>query len=545
MFCPQRRHRLSSRNLLDGRCLQARGIQLNIKMARGRILLGSGLSALSLSVATATLMYILAVSLHHAQRHPVVLFLSAVVQTISCLASASTLWRLYRSATTSNPEKLQETRHRTFPCHFIVSTAISVIAAIIAGTALGWIEGNTPANYIQVGDRPASLWLAVTFAIWGCFLAAQAVHIAAATRECKASVYPAKQRPGLEESRPPMTANTQHSITYPDTVASSPPTLVPSEGPSSFRSSFSTLRQPGSRPSSSKKNLLVRQYSYPRNSQRSSFETVSRRPSQDEGFDSWDTSQVSLQIRETILQSKPTIMKKQPALATIPGSRSPSPAKALEGPFFNPSPSESPPSSPLPQPSVSRPNSPPSSPTWVLNLTNVFPPTTLTSPPGSPPLGSTPSLPKLQTSISAGTGGNINSPISSPVLPIMRHGSLSGSPNSMSEDHIHPLFRTTSLSPAPSPSLGTVVTAAPEAGSSINERELRRMRSGSLPSPPNSLIRLESSPDVWTRSRSIAVTQTDAPPIPRRSLSRPSPRPLHLRKRSVSYEDNMNRIAEV
>jgi len=86
--------------------------------------------------------------------------------------------------------------------------------------------------------------------------------------------------------------------------------------------------------------------------------------------------------------------------------------------------------------------------------------------------------------------------------------------SSSNEDHIHPLFRTTSPTPPPTPTPGTVVTAAPMAGQVIDGRILNRMRSGSLPSSPSPLIR-SASFDIWSGARSFTPpTRGATPPIP-------------------------------
>ncbi len=86
--------------------------------------------------------------------------------------------------------------------------------------------------------------------------------------------------------------------------------------------------------------------------------------------------------------------------------------------------------------------------------------------------------------------------------------------SSSDECHIHPLFRTNSPTPPPTPTPGTVVTAAPMAGQVINGRTLNRMRSGSLPSSPSPLIR-SASFDAWSGARSFTPpTRGATPPIP-------------------------------
>jgi hypothetical protein len=68
-------------------------------------------------------------------------------------------------------------------------------------------------------------------------------------------------------------------------------------------------------------------------SQAETIDTVSR----PDGFDSWDTSSVSLSARDAIVQTAPS---KGTTLDTIPGSRPTTPARALEGPFLTELPEE-------------------------------------------------------------------------------------------------------------------------------------------------------------------------------------------------------------
>ncbi|KAK1769084.1 hypothetical protein QBC33DRAFT_341165 [Phialemonium atrogriseum] len=77
-----------------------------------------------------------------------------------------------------------------------------------------------------------------------------------------------------------------------------------------------------------------------------------------------------------------------------------------------------------------------------------------------------------------------------------------------SEAHIHPLFRSDSPTPPPSATPGTVVTAAPNAGQVISDRQsiqtLRRMRSDSLPVVRSPLSQHGSLDDLKTRSERAA-----------------------------------------
>lgn len=71
---------------------------------------------------------------------------------------------------------------------------------------------------------------------------------------------------------------------------------------------------------------------------------------------------------------------------------------------------------------------------------------------------------------------------------VFRNSRTASPAGSIVEAHIHPLFRTDSPTPPPAATPGTVVTAAPNAGQLISDRQsirtIHRMRSGSLPASP-------------------------------------------------------------
>ncbi|KAI1777738.1 hypothetical protein F4818DRAFT_324260 [Hypoxylon cercidicola] len=104
------------------------------------------------------------------------------------------------------------------------------------------------------------------------------------------------------------------------------------------------------------------------------------------------------------------------------------------------------------------------------------------------------------------------------------HYERSLTPQSTSgELHIHPLFRSDSPVPPPAATPGTVVIAAPNAGQTISEKSLTRMRSGSLPTGPGSLSRQASydsfrktpSPNTERlRAEELAAERKMTPPIP-------------------------------
>lgn len=482
-----------------------------------------GAVALLLGLVTAILMVILAGSLISDHGEPYAFPLAAaVIQFLSCGSLALLIYHKLRY-----DQILGLQIRQTFVPALLLGVLPSLVAIVVVGAALGWAEARTVGKAIFISGLSVSVFLTILFVVWGLSVGAHVLCFSHFAWFARSTQKTSLQRFDIEEpldEAPQEMSETSRSATaitlqpnpFHEQLSSSLPSLIASDGTSSLRSSFSTIQ----RPSSSRRGLLIRQHSHTRQSQRSSLDGALGGPSKDEGFDSWDTSGVSSHIRETVLQSKPMI--KGSGLPPIPGSRSPSPAKALEGPFFQSSPSLSPPASPLPQPNVSRPGSPPS-PSEQPNFTTMFPPSS--NPPPTSPLQRNFSRP-----------GSRSGPISrSGTISHSRPGSRSRGP---SEDHIHPLFRTCSPVPSPSASPGTIVTAAPEAGQLIDERMLKRMRSrsGSLPSSPSALVRSESSPDIPT-VRDPRSTSQDAPPVP--SGFEPSPS-QHRMKRSVSYQSDID-----
>ena len=484
-----------------------------------------GTISIGLGLATGALVLILAVS--PTSSHQAIYgfpLAAAVVQVCSnCALIALVILQVRRF------ESLQNEKGRVIV--LLLGIVPSVISAALVGAALGWAESSIVAKDILVFGCHVSSFLTINFIVWGATVLVHVVYYFTLAWVLKATMKAPPQRFSIDdtnggsqemvETSRPATGTTVNSNPFQERT----PSLVHSDGTNSLRSSFSTIQ----RPPSSKRGLITRQPSYKQRSRASSSDGPSGRPSQDEGFDSWDTSTVSSQIRETVLQAK--LPLKSTGLEPIPGSRSPSPAKALEGPFFQSSPSITPPASPLPQPSVSQPNSTPTSPVdRPLELPNyaiMFPP------PSPPPSGPPPATPRQHSFSRPSSRSGPISRSGSVAVPRSRQGSRSRAP---SEDHIHPLFRTSSPTPPPSASANTTLTAAPEGGLLINDRMLQRMRSGSLPSSPSPLVRSESSPDV----RAVKVPPSpslDTMPTSLPGGTRPD-RP-HQRKRSASFHSSV------
>ena len=480
----------------------------------------------SLSAGILTLIFAISPRSHH-QGLFIFPFAAAIVQLCSSLMLTTYVFVLRH-----NSESKSQRRSHLLLGFFAVLP--SVTSAGILGASLGWCESATVSRAPPVFGIKATTYLSVTFIVW-------AVSVLANLVLDFAMAWVIRCMPDIGEERY-STRNTQntrqvmvesgHSTTTPSVMSNpfqqrgspSAPSSIRSDGISSLRSSFSAAQ----RPSSSKRRLTLRELPSRQQSRASSFDSPSRRPSQDEDFDSWDTSSVSQQVRETIAYSKAGL--KGSGLEPIPGSRSPSPAKVLEGPFFQTSPSPSPPASPLPQPSVSQPGSAPISP---LERSADLPKWPTHFPIATPIANSLPATPRQQEFSRPSSRSGPVSRSASIAVPRSRQGSRSRAP---SEDHIHPLFRTSSPTPPPSASAGTNVTAAPEAGQLIDEHMLKRMRSASLASTSSPLTRSESSPDV-SSMRVPPSPRLDTMPTQNLTGSRAN-RP-HQRKRSASFQGNI------
>ena len=432
-------------------------------MARFWVTYLVGITGLFLTFATTVLIFFLAVTftIAHSPTH-ILAIIAGVLQVLSLPSLAYVLIR-QRSQVQERKRNGRRGSRRESTHVLLIAPLFWLFVGAVTIATLGWMEAIQVKLPSHVAAVKSSTFLHITVAIWGLSALVQiafVISIALVHDQSREEIFesteysPEPPAEMTETSRPDTSGSAQASrsldLSRPNTsdsarsnpfrggrVSLDASSAVVSDPMSSLRSSISDAIRPGSssRPGSSRR-LLGRQQSYPRDSRACSLDSANRhRVSQDESFDSWDTSGVNHQIRETVLQSSALV--KVTALEPIPGSRSPSPAKALEGPFFEhqlpPSPTTaSPPQSPL----IERPQSP---------------------------------LPTFSR-------------------PTMRQRSAS----SNSEDHIHPLFRSSSPLPPPSPTPGTNVTAAPFAGQFINGRTLSRMRSGSLPSSPSPLVQTNS-----------------------------------------------------
>lgn len=224
---------------------------------------------------------------------------------------------------------------------------------------------------------------------------------------------------------------------------------------SSFRSSLSHAV----RPITSRSRLLPKSQ---RSSVRSSVRPGSidssgwhERPSvAEDGFDTWDTSSVDTHTRQTVMASTSPVPGR--FLETIPASpavsRSPSPGSPLD----------------LPPPGITR-----------------------------------------SRSRSFSPAGSVRSAYSQ-ALSVSRPPSAA----TVTEAHIHPLFRSDSPTPPPIATPGTVVTAAPLAGQILPDRKiLHRMRSGSFPVVSSPLSRQGSFDNFHQRDARGSISPSLSPEV--------------------------------
>jgi hypothetical protein len=251
-----------------------------------------------------------------------------------------------------------------------------------------------------------------------------------------------KRRQG--PSRPPSPPSRQRIIAPPyvfppEEITS--PSFPPESRRHSWRDSLASLHQVVLPSTTSRSRLLgssrASRSSMPRDSTSLQSDTGSIANSiRSDYFDSWDTSIAETQTRDTLMAPSPSpIPSKGTTLETIPGSRSGSPARVLDGPF-------------------------PERPQTALSASS--------------------KLDRPSTAITVQPRRNFSG---------SRPPSRTASP-SMAEAHIHPLFRTDSPTPPPGASPGTVVVASSFSGQVIGQVT-------SSPRSSLSQMRMRSSSDTY------------------------------------------------
>ena len=336
---------------------------------------------------------------------------------------------------------------------FVLFVTASILSIYVLGRT--WTKiGSADTNSKPFNSHAAVL---AGFVVWTINMVAQTMlHIFRSLR--KREQAPSEHVESIVEPQASPRSMMKRSLSFPLKNLASPsssPFLkstfeVTSPTMSTHSASSSNLRhsiQQAIRPITSRTKLMLTHTPTPRES--GSFAATRENNSLEiscrgDGFETWDTSSVEQGFVNPFVTSPTTGIQKK-KLEPIPGSRPVSPAKPLDGPF--PSTDDEPEKHPLP-------DSPMQSP-MRLRFPN----------------DSTDTL---------------------PVPPLLLHRNSSQSSSSQ-EAHIHPLFRSHSPTPPPTPSADTIITASPFAGQVIHSDHAmapKRMQSartggGSQPTSPH------------------------------------------------------------
>lgn len=335
---------------------------------------------------------------------------------------------------------------------FVLFVTASILSIYILGRT--WTKiGSANTNSKPFDSHGAVL---AGFVVWTINMVAQTMlHIFRSLR--KRDQAPVEHVESAAEPQASPRSMMKRSLSFPLKTLGSPsssPFLkstfeVTSPTLSTHSVSSSTLRhsiQQAIRPITSRTKLMLTHTPTPRES--GSFAATRENNSLEiscrgDGFETWDTSSVEQGfVNPFVASPKNGLQKKK--LEPIPGSRPASPAKPLDGPFPS---DDEPEKTPLP-------DSPMQSPMKLRQAND-----------------STDTL---------------------PVPPLLVHRSGSNSSSSQ-EAHIHPLFRSHSPTPPPTPSADTIITASPFAGQVIHSDHAmapKRMQSaraggGNQPASPH------------------------------------------------------------
>jgi hypothetical protein len=328
----------------------------------------------------------------------------------------------------------------------------AVVALSVTGSVLVWAtirKDDLPKTIIN--DDPIIL-LAIWYAAWGITLASQiAFYVLLGRWTRKALRTQSIGRLDLDFGISPLpmeniqrtqSRGTHRSFPSQDITLNSPPRTPTSQIPSTRRSSATKIGT-----MSSSKIRLVK------GSAKSSLDMpaypAGEAVSIDSAFDDWDTSSVHHEMRAAV-NSSPTV-RTRGGLETIPGSRSESPANALDGPFL--------------------PGSPHAASSDTAQAAGWDNRPFTTSPPSSPP-------PNFSRPTSRPTSSHAHQKILAPAFePKLPTPDGTKRSSMLIQDLIHPLFRPSSPEPPPQ-TVGnsTMVTAAPLAGHPITPRSLSRLQ---------------------------------------------------------------------
>lgn len=218
----------------------------------------------------------------------------------------------------------------------VSAVALLVSLALIIEIKASWRELTATPSYVLVSDWNS--FVSGQVAMWTVSCIGQIALFSSPLWRQKAPIVQPVTVSGprdsvMSEFRPTRPGNLYLTEPAPNTSAlgALPSPTFSTRSSQSLRSFRKSLRHVV-RPVTSRTTLVSRP-SFSRDarsvySDRHSIDNVSH----SDGFDSWDTSSVSLQARDAVLQTAPS---RGTTLEPIPGSRSASPARALDGPFLS------------------------------------------------------------------------------------------------------------------------------------------------------------------------------------------------------------------
>lgn len=389
----------------------------------------------------------------------IVAIVACIISVFAVLILIFLLLEEYQRARTLHRSRGLEVLERRWKKLPQVATLLCLLASTVTIATLAWME-------IHIIDLPQRTigttlptLLEVAFSQWGLSTLAQLLFLLnialtdrKAAKQSKSVRSNSKQNHAfsrvMHETSWPVAFPASHSLSK----APIDLRLWPSNGSNGRKRSGSdaikSLRVSITqvvRPISSKSRLISTSHSQKRHRPTSLDSGAGEREPTEDGFDSWDTSAVDAQSRQFVMSTS--------ALSTSRATSTP------------------------PSHSNTSLHTPPTGTGRFLERTRHQ--SSLRS---TPPWGRPPRSRSLSPSTSIGS--------------IAGRQSRAESPTS-SEAHIHPLFRTDSPTSPPAATPGTVVTAAPGAGSIINDRRvLHRMHSGSLSTSPSPLIYSDSADDT-------------------------------------------------
>lgn len=449
-----------------------------LPLALGALAVSSGLVLLTFDI-------LFSVSLHEDSKNSGVRIVAIVASGLEAAAVTVFVLLVGRQIRYRNGSHIQDFGHGRKYTYLLagVGAAFGVSGAATSASMLGLVKSRVAPVERMLGTTVNQLVVG-GFIAWAVALISQAAFVicmvAIQQRDFQQQIQPYRSdveannvETAIEDVELPSTPQRKQGLSFPEKTSNYSKTPPSSSGRSragsdtmnSIRSSLSQAI----RPATSKTKLISKTSPYRASSAESHRETIVET---DDGFDSWDTSTVDAQSRHAVESASPTPPR---FLETIPASpttsRSPSPGCPLDFPM------------------------------------DLEPP------------------PKMRRRSRSLMGDNNYGEIPGGSRATSRATSPE-SPSAKHESHIHPLFRTDSLTPPPSATPGTNVNAAPGAGLLLSDRSsIRslRLRSGSLPTSPlvhsASLDSIKFAIEREERDRewgqlNLGVERTLTPPIP-------------------------------